>query len=152
MRCPVCGAESRVLDSRTADDGESVRRRRECQADGCQTRFTTYERIEQRFLVVLKKDGRRQAFDRDKILRGLVKACAKRPIAAERIEQTVEEIEAELRRQARRQVPVTAISELILERLRELDEVAYLRFASVNRSFESAEDFLHEAQELERRE
>src|ERR1039458_1860934 len=95
MHCPVCGAESRVLDSRTAEDGESVRRRRECQAPGCQTRFTTYERIEQRFLVVVKKDGRGQAFDRDKIRRGLQRACAKRPISAERIEQTVDEIEAE---------------------------------------------------------
>src|ERR1035438_7545860 len=103
--------------SLTPRPAEREQPRRQCLAEGCPTRFTTYERIEHRFLVVLKKDGRRQAFDRDKIRRGLVKACTKRPITPERIEQTVDEIEAELRHQARRQVPVTAISELILERL-----------------------------------
>ena len=151
MICPVCGTESRVLDSRTAEDGESVRRRRECTNAECRTRFTTYERIEQRILVVVKKDGRRQAFDREKILRGVTRACAKRPISPERIERVVADIEAELRRSARRLVPVVQLSELVLDYLRELDEVAYLRFASVNRGFESVEDFLHEAQELERK-
>ncbi|MBI5831885.1 MAG: transcriptional repressor NrdR [Armatimonadetes bacterium] len=151
MICPVCGAESRVLDSRTAEDGESVRRRRECTGAECRTRFTTYERIEQRILVVVKKDGRRQAFDGDKIRRGVVRACTKRPISPERIDRVVADIEAELRRNARRLVPVDVLSELVLDHLRELDEVAYLRFASVNRGFESVGDFLHTAQELERR-
>jgi transcriptional repressor NrdR len=134
-----------------ADDGESIRRRRECADDLCRTRFTTYERIEQRFLVVVKKDGRRQAYDREKIRRGLQRACAKRPISAERIAQAVDAIEAALRRGTRRQVTVDAISASVLDHLRELDEVAYLRFASVNRGFASVEDFLHEAHELERK-
>ncbi|HAZ64035.1 MAG TPA: transcriptional regulator NrdR [Armatimonadetes bacterium] len=148
MNCPVCGAESRVLDTRTADDGESIRRRRECLADACRWRFTTYERIEQRVLVVVKKDGRRQAFDGAKIRRGVERACTKRPISPERIDRLVANLEAELRRGSRRTVAVEELSTLVLKHLRELDEVAYLRFASVNREFDSAEQFLTEAQEL----
>lgn len=151
MNCPVCGAQTRVVDSRTADDGESIRRRRECLAAGCSLRFTTYERIEQRVVVVVKKDGRHQAYDREKIRRGLLRACAKRPITAEQIERTVSEIEATLRQYPRQHVPVGFISDLVLEHLRDLDEVAYLRFASVNREFDTAEDFLQEAQAMERR-
>ncbi|MBI2299613.1 MAG: transcriptional repressor NrdR [Armatimonadetes bacterium] len=152
MKCPVCGEDSKVLDSRPAEDGESIRRRRECADPGCRTRFTTYERIEQRFLVVIKKDGRHQAYDRNKIRTGLELSCAKRPIPPDRIERTVEAIEATLRTYPRRHVPVSFISELVLEHLRDLDEVAYLRFASVNRGFENADDFLTEAQTLERHE
>jgi transcriptional repressor NrdR len=151
MNCPVCGSDSRVLDSRTAEDGESIRRRRECQSGECRTRFTTYERIEQRFVVVVKKDGRLQAFDRDKMRRGIERACTKRPITAERIGRTVEEIESALRRFPKRQVPVSHISEVVLDHLRELDDVAYLRFASVNRGFDSVDDFVQEAQGLERK-
>ncbi len=150
MNCPVCGADTRVLDSRTAEDGESIRRRRECVVPDCRARFTTYERIEQRFIVVIKKDGRHQAYDRDKLRVGLDRACHKRPIAPERLDQTVDDIEQALRRYPHRHVPVEAISHLVLEHLRELDDVAYLRFASVNREFTTADDFLQEAQSLER--
>lgn len=150
MKCPVCGFDTRVLDSRTAEDGESIRRRRECRRPSCRTRFTTYERIEQRFIVVVKKDGRHQAYDRSKIRTGLELACAKRPISVDQIESTVDSIEASLRTYPHRLVPVSFISELVLEHLRDLDEVAYLRFASVNRGFDTAEDFLQEAQSMER--
>ncbi len=150
MHCPVCGSDTRVLDSRTAEDGESIRRRRECRGPECRTRFTTYERIEQRFIVVVKKDGRHQAYDPDKIRTGLIRACAKRPITAEMIERTVAELEQELRRYPKRLVPVEFISDLVLEHLRDLDQVAYLRFASVNRGFENVDDFLQEAQAMER--
>ena len=150
MDCPVCGGDTRVLDSRTAEDGESIRRRRECRDPGCRTRFTTYERIEQRFIVVVKKDGRHQAYDADKIRKGLIRACVKRPITAEMIERAITDLEQELRRYPKRTVPVEFISELVLEHLRDLDEVAYLRFASVNRGFENVDDFRAEVQAMER--
>lgn len=150
MKCPVCGGDTKVLDSRTADDGESIRRRRECLESSCLTRFTTYERVEQRFVVVLKKDGRHQAYDRDKIRTGMELACTKRPITLAQIEAAVDEIETTLRSYPKRVVPVDFISELVLEHLRDMDEVAYLRFASVNREFDTAEDFLHEAQAMDR--
>lgn len=150
MKCPVCGSDTRVLDSRTADDGESIRRRRECRQGSCGARFTTYERLEQRFIVVVKKDGRQQAYDPEKLRAGLLLACTKRPITAEAIDRTVAELEQELRRYPKRLVPVEFISDLVLEHLRDLDEVAYLRFASVNRGFENVDDFLQEAQALER--
>ncbi len=150
MKCPVCGSDTRVLDSRTADDGESIRRRRECRQESCLARFTTYERLEQRFIVVVKKDGRQQAYDPEKLRAGLLLACTKRPITAGAIDRTVEEIEQALRRYPKRFVPVEFISDLVLEHLRDLDEVAYLRFASVNRGFENVDDFLQEAQALER--
>lgn len=150
MNCPVCGADTRVLDSRTAEDGESIRRRRECTQPGCAARFTTYERIEQRFLVVVKKDGRHQAYDRDKIRAGIEVACVKRPIPPDRLERALDEIEQAIRKYPSRHVPVSFISELVLEHLRDLDEVAYLRFASVNRGFDTVEDFLTEAHAIER--
>ena len=150
MNCPVCGGDTRVRDSRVAEDGESIRRRRECKRPHCGLRFTTYERIEQRYLAVEKKDGRRQPFSREKLRFGLEVACAKRPITTEQIDRVTEEIEAELRRSPRRYVPTRLISELVLDHLRDLDEVAYIRFASVNREFGTARDFLQEAQSMER--
>lgn len=150
MQCPVCRGDTKVLDSRLAEDGESIRRRRECRASSCLTRFTTYERIEQRMIVVVKKSGRHEAYDRQKIRRGLERACTKRPIPPERIERTVAEIEQSLHRYPRRHVPTSFISDLVLEHLRDLDEVAYLRFASVNREFDTKEDFVEEAAALVR--
>ncbi len=152
MVCPVCGADTRVLDSRLAEDGESTRRRRVCRNEACGTRFTTYERIEQRFIVVVKKSGRHEAYDREKIRRGLLRACTKRPIGADVIDRAVSEIEQTLRRYPHRLVPTAFVSDVVLEHLRDLDEVAYLRFASVNREFDRKEDFLEEAASLEREE
>ncbi|MCC7494676.1 MAG: transcriptional repressor NrdR [Fimbriimonadaceae bacterium] len=150
MNCPVCGTNTRVVDSRTAEDGESIRRRRECCAVACGTRFTTYERLEQRLLVVTKRDGRRQAYDRAKLLAGLELACTKRPIDSQRLVAVVEAIEQELRRQVDSALTTEHLSELVLQHLRELDEVAYLRFASVNRRFDRAADFRRAAAAIER--
>ncbi|HIE50883.1 MAG TPA: transcriptional repressor NrdR [Armatimonadetes bacterium] len=147
MKCPACGHRpTRVLDSRATEDEEAIRRRRECGT--CGYRFTTYERAESKTLVVIKKDGRREAYDPDKILAGMVKACEKRPIPLETLEQITQEIEDELRRLPTRQVSSGLIGEKVLERLRRLDEVAYVRFASVNREFEDARRFVEEVATL----
>jgi transcriptional repressor NrdR len=143
MRCPFCGhVEDRVVDSREAQDGQATRRRRECL--GCQRRFTTYERIEEVLPAVVKKDGRREAFDRTKILHGLERACQKRPVSAEQIEALVAGVERKLQEGGEKEVPSRAIGEEIMARLRELDSVAYVRFASVYRSFEDVGDFMSE--------
>lgn len=147
MRCPKCnGQEDKVIDSRAWKDGAVIRRRRECLS--CKQRFTTYEEIEREDLRVLKRDGRYETFDRRKLLSGLEKACEKRPISPEIIERTAEEIIDELVRQHDMEIPATAIGEMIMLRLRKLDEVAYVRFASVYRKFRDIKEFVHEVQSL----
>jgi len=145
MRCPYCmEGDSRVIDSRELD--QSIRRRRECLL--CGARFTTFERPEAVRLLVVKKDGRREEFDLRKLTEGIRKACAKRPISSEEIEQVANEIESELVRQGRPEVPSQHIGELVMARLRELDEVAYVRFASVYRQFKDVDSLAEEIAEL----
>ncbi len=147
MRCPFCRADNdRVIDSRAGDDGGSIRRRRECL--GCRRRFTTYERIERQLLTVVKKEGIRDPFDRDKIKRGLAKACWKRPVTEEDIEGVVAALEAELHGTYESDVPSRVIGERLMELLRELDQVAYVRFASVYREFKDARDFVDELEPM----
>lgn len=144
MQCPYCKSmDDRVINSRTSTDGKSVKRRREC--INCGHRFTTYERIEETILRVVKKDGSRDDFERAKILAGLMKACYKRPIGVEQLENVVDEIETDLYRKYDREVPSNVIGEMIMERLRHLDHVAYIRFASVYREFKDVTDFVQEA-------
>ncbi|HEY8450156.1 MAG TPA: transcriptional regulator NrdR [Bacillota bacterium] len=146
MRCPFCQhADSRVLDSRPTEEGAVIRRRRECTA--CGERFTTYERVELPLLVV-KRDGRREPFSRDKILQGLLTACEKRPVPAERLERIVAEIERALQGRLEREVTSTLIGRLVLERLRHVDEIAYVRFASVYLQFEDLQRFREEIERL----
>jgi transcriptional repressor NrdR len=138
--------KDRVVDTEMAADGSATRRRRECL--GCGGRYTTYERIERQLLRVVKKDGRRVPFDREKIRAGLERACEKRPISAERIDSLVNEVETQLYEKYDREVPSRAIGELVVERLRDLDPVAYVRFASVYREFKDASDFVEEVEPL----
>ncbi len=143
MKCPVCDyKETKVIDSRISSDGHAIRRRRECLK--CGRRFTTYEYVEQVPLMIVKKDGRRQAFDRTKLIAGLVKACEKRPISIDRIERLTTEIERELQRKYDREVDAGVIGEMVMERLAALDEVAYVRFASVYRQFRDVNQFMKE--------
>lgn len=147
MRCPVCGCvESKVLDSRPIEEGSVIRRRREC--DQCGRRFTTYEKYEEAPLVVVKKDGRREAFDRRKILNGILRACEKRPVSLASIEAVVSAIERDIRALADGEIDSVRIGELVMEHLRELDEVAYVRFASVYRQFKDINRFLEELEKL----
>ena len=147
MRCPFCvHLEDRVVDSRTGKNGEIIRRRRECLK--CQRRFTTYERVEEVLPTVVKKDGRREPFDREKILAGITKACEKRPVAREEVARVVEGIEQALRDRLATEVPTREIGEMVMERLRSLDEVAYVRFASVYKEFRDAESFVQEIERL----
>lgn len=147
MKCPSCGhLENKVVDSRLGKDGEVVRRRRECLR--CTRRFTTYEKLEEFFPQVIKKDGRREPFDRQKILVGIDKACEKRPISVERKEELVEKIESLLVESGEKEIPSTFIGENIMRELHELDEVAYVRFASVYRSFKDINEFMAELKEL----
>ena len=147
MRCPSCGhLESKVLDSRPTEEGAVIRRRRECLA--CGERFTTYEKVEQPRFVVVKKDGRREPFSGQKILGGLIKACEKRPVSVEALEQAAAEVERELRTRFDREVPSQQVGELVMERLRRLDQVAYVRFASVYRQFQDLERFKDELDRL----
>ena len=147
MICPFCGhGEDKVIDSREASDGTATRRRRECLK--CKRRFTTYERIEETPLLVVKRDGRRETFDRKKILGGLVKACEKRPIPLDRIEALAGDVEREITRDFDREVPAEEIGERVMRRLHDLDEVAYVRFASVYRSFKDINQFMKELREL----
>ncbi len=150
MRCPFCGhLEDRVVDSREAQEGQVTRRRRECL--GCKGRFTTYERIEEVLPQVVKKDGRREAFDRRKILEGVVTACEKRPVSAEQIEALVAGVEREVTDLGEREIPTSAIGESVMRRLRSLDEVAYVRFASVYRAFRDVGEFMAELERLARK-
>ena len=145
MKCPFCGhTESRVKDSR--DVGDAIHRRRECER--CKGRFSTYERVEKSRLMIIKRDQRREPFDRQKLLIGISKACEKRPLSVAVIENAVEEIEQELYRQGKQELPSSAIGELVMERLRHMDKIAYIRFASVYRSFNDIETMLEELQSL----
>ncbi|MGI6082655.1 MAG: transcriptional regulator NrdR [Limnochordia bacterium] len=147
MRCPYCGeTDSRVLDSRPTSEGRVIRRRRACPS--CDGRFTTYERIESLPLVVIKKDGRREAFDRDKMLRGLLTACEKRPVALATLENLVDQVEMTLRNRMEQEVSSQRIGELVMQGLREIDEVAYVRFASVYRQFGDIQRFMSELEKL----
>jgi transcriptional repressor NrdR len=147
MKCPYCGySESRVIDSRPAEEGATIRRRRECLS--CQKRFTTYEIMERVPLVVIKKDGSRQTFDKMKILNGMLRACEKRPVALADMQKAVDEIEQELQNSLEREVDSTAIGELVMKKLKNLDEVAYVRFASVYRQFKDLNTFMEELNKL----
>jgi transcriptional repressor NrdR len=143
MRCPFCSAnEDKVIDSRTSKDGGEIRRRREC--EGCGRRFTTYERIEDALPVVVKRDGRREPFDRDKLKRGLERAVAKRPVAMPDLERLAEAVERDLCDGAEREIDSSEIGEAVLPRLRALDEVAYVRYASIYRDFRDVDEFMRE--------
>ena len=147
MKCPFCGfADSKVIDSRPADDGTTIRRRRECL--DCQKRFTTYEVMERMPLVVIKRDGSRQSFDKIKIINGMLRACEKRPITMAQIEAIADDIEQELRGSLESEVHSDHIGELVMNRLKDLDEVAYVRFASVYRSFKDINTFMEELTKL----
>lgn len=142
MKCPSCGyAESKVVDSRPSDDGSSIRRRRECLE--CSYRFTTYERIMDSPLLVTKADGSSEAYDRNKLMRGVLIACAKRPVSPEQISNLVNEIESELRITQPTEISSKALGDMVLKRLAGLDEVAYVRFASVYKDFQNIEEFSH---------
>ncbi|GAA0483980.1 transcriptional regulator NrdR [Salinibacillus aidingensis] len=150
MRCPTCHYKNtKVLDSRPIEEGGAIRRRRECEK--CQYRFTTFERIEEIPLIVVKKEGTREEFSREKLLRGLIKACEKRPVALERIENVVTEVENELRNQGDSEVQSEDIGRMVMDRLKEIDEVAYVRFASVYRQFKDLNVFMQELEDLIKR-
>lgn len=143
MICPHCGSDNdRVLDSRASDDGRSIRRRRFC--NQCRKRFTTYERVEQYALKVVKKDGAREPFSREKIERGVERACWKRPISGDQIRSLASQVEADLLSDAETEVPSSIIGRMVMQRLGDLDQVAYVRFASVYREFKDVEDFVAE--------
>lgn len=147
MKCPYCGyEESKVIDSRPTDEGERIRRRRECLK--CQKRFTTYEVIESLPIVVVKKDKSREVFDRNKLMSGLLRACEKRPVSLETLENAVDEIEATLQSSLDREVTSIRIGELTMDKLKEIDEVAYVRFASVYRQFRDINSFMEELARL----
>ena len=147
MKCPYCGhPESKVIDSRPADENASIRRRRECLA--CGKRFTTYETVESLPIVVIKKDGSRQSFDRQKVLRGMIRACEKRPVSLAELERIADEIEQELQNSMEREIRTADIGEKVMERLRSVDQVAYVRFASVYRQFKDIDTFMAELNKL----
>ena len=147
MKCPYCGdQDSKVVDSRHSEDGLSIRRRRECL--GCQRRFTTYETVESLPIIVVKKDGSRQAFNRAKILNGMVRACEKRPVSLADLERATTEIEQTIQNTLEREVASEAIGELVMEKLKKLDEVSYVRFASVYRQFKDVQSFMDELQKF----
>jgi transcriptional repressor NrdR len=147
MRCPFCGTfDNRVIDSRLSQGGEVTRRRREC--EGCSRRYTTYERVEQSLPMVLKKDGRRQPFDRQKLLKGLQRACIKRPVTPDALERILDAVERTLVESGFSEVPSSAVGQEILTALRDLDPVAYVRFASVYRDFQDVGEFLAELTSL----
>ena len=147
MKCPFCGyIDSKVIDSRPAEEGSTIRRRRECLA--CQKRFTTYEIIERLPLVVIKRDGSRQSFDKVKLINGMVRACEKRPVSLSQLENIADEIEQELQSGLEREVRTVDIGEMVMARLKDVDEVAYVRFASVYRSFKDINTFMEELSKL----
>lgn len=150
MKCPFCEFdESKVIDSRPTDEGEAIRRRRECLS--CGKRFTTYEKIETIPLMVVKKDGSRQMFDREKLLNGIIRACEKRPVATSDMERIVNEIESATQNLLEREISSQKIGEMVMERLPEIDEVAYVRFASVYRQFKDINTFVEEVNRLLKR-
>ncbi len=147
MKCPFCeNNDTRVIDSRPTEEGHAIRRRREC--DDCGKRFTTYEKVEEVFFMVIKKDGTREAFDRNKVLNGILKACEKRPVPIADIEKIVNDIERGLNNMMEKEIESKVIGELIMEHLKNLDEVAYVRFASVYRQFTDVNTFAAEIEKL----
>ena len=147
MKCPYCGhPESKVIDSRPADENASIRRRRECLS--CAKRFTTYETVESLPMVVIKKDGSRQSFDRQKVLRGMIRACEKRPVPLAELERITDEIEQELQNSMEREIRTEDVGEKVMDRLRKVDQVAYVRFASVYRQFKDLDTFMAELNKL----
>jgi len=149
MKCPVCGYhESRVIDSRPAEENSSIRRRREC--SDCQKRFTTYETVETIPIVVIKKDQRRESFDRNKVLGGIIKACDKRSVSEDQMKKIARDIEVHLQNQLQTEVQSDTIGQLVMEKLKEIDEVAYVRFASVYRDFQDEQAFFNELKNLMR--
>ncbi|KXG42844.1 transcriptional regulator NrdR [Tepidibacillus decaturensis] len=150
MRCPYCNYNgTRVLDSRPINDGKSIRRRREC--DSCNRRFNTYEEVEETPILVIKKDGSREEFSREKVLRGLIRACEKRPVPLETLENMVANIERELRNDLKSEVDSRVIGEMVMEKLYQIDEISYVRFASVYRQFKDINVFIQEISELLRK-
>jgi transcriptional repressor NrdR len=149
MKCPFCGhPEDKVIDSRESKEGELIRRRRECLK--CARRFTTYERIDEIPYMVIKKDGRREKFDRQKVMTGLLKASEKRPISMGKLAEIIDEVETRLAETPDREMPATAVGEMLMVRLKALDKIAYVRFASVYRDFQDVDAFLAEVSELNR--
>ena len=147
MKCPFCGnPDSKVVDSRPDKGGAAIRRRRECET--CQKRFTTHERVEEILPLICKKDGRRESFDRMKVVSGIKKACEKRPVSMEEIERMTDRLEGRLQETGEREIPASLIGEWIMNELHDTDEVAYVRFASVYRSFKDISEFMDELQEL----
>ena len=147
MKCPFClHDEDKVIDSRSSNEGKSVRRRRECSK--CKKRFTTYEYVEEVPLMVIKKDGRRESFDRNKIISGILKACEKRPVSVEKVEGLVDRVEKELQKSFDKEVKAQVVGELVMDYLHKLDEVAYVRFASVYRQFKDINQFMKELKDL----
>lgn len=147
MKCPYCSfLQSRVIDSRPTDEGTSIRRRRECES--CKKRFTTYEKVEYVRLVVIKKDGNRESFDRSKIINGIIKACEKRPVSIEQIENIVDQIEHNINKNMFKEIETKKIGELVMEKLKNIDEVSYVRFASVYRHFKDINTFVQELEKI----
>ena len=147
MRCPYCeNPDTKVIDSRPTEEGHAIRRRRGCEK--CGKRFTTYEKVEETIIMIIKKDGRREAFDRNKIMSGIIKACEKRPVPVAEMERVVGEIERGLNNMMEKEVESTFVGELVMEKLKELDEVAYVRFASVYRQFTDVNTFVKEIEKL----
>ncbi len=147
MKCPACGhIDSKVIDSRASDEGKSIKRRRECRA--CQRRFNTYEVVENIPLMVIKKNDSREPFDRNKIMNGIIRACQKRPVSIEQIEKIVNDIENELQNSLNNEVPTSKIGSLIMDKLKDIDAVSYVRFASVYREFKDVETFMREIENI----
>ena len=147
MRCPYCeNPDTKVIDSRPTEEGHAIRRRRGCEK--CGKRFTTYEKVEETIIMIIKKDGRREVFDRNKIMSGIVKACEKRPVPVAEMERVVNEIERGLNNMMEKEVESDLVGELVMEKLKELDEVAYVRFASVYRQFTDVNTFVKEIEKL----
>lgn len=147
MKCPYCGYfDLKVLETRTVEETNSIRRRRECLQ--CQQRFTTYEKVETISLIVIKRDKTREVFDRDKLLSGIMRACQKRPVSAEQQEKIVDEIEQHFLNSLEREIPTTQIGEMVMKKLKEIDEVSYVRFASVYRQFKDINTFMEELKKL----
>lgn len=147
MKCPFCGhLEDKVIDSRPAEDGSSIRRRRECLS--CSGRFTTYEKVELLPLLVIKKDGTREAYSQDKLMNGILKACEKRPVSSDQMTSMVEYIENQIQNTTKREISTNDIGELVMQQLKDIDEVAYVRFASVYRQFKDVNSFMKELQDM----
>lgn len=147
MRCPYCETpDTKVIDSRPTEDGHAIRRRRECPS--CGKRFTTYEKLEEMLFMVVKHDGRRETFDRSKVLNGIMRACQKRPVSMAQMEEVADEVERRLNNLMVKEVPSTAIGEIVMDKLKDLDEVAYVRFASVYRDFKDVGTFVAEVEKL----